>query len=180
MIQGATTLRLRPYAPDDESAARRAHEQSLEEGAHFLLDWEPTMSWSQFLQGVDEQPLGLNPSEYRVRGTQLAAVVDDVLVGRASVRFELNEFFASRGGHIGYVVLAPYRRRGYATQILRLALGVAHENGVASALLVCDDDNVASANVIERCGGVLESVESSGEGGERWRRYWIETSSPTR
>ena len=178
MDDDAATLRLRPYEPDDETVAVRAHEQSLEEGSHFLLDWAPDMSWPQFLRGVAEQPLGLDPSEYRVRGTQLAADVDGVLVGRASVRFELNDFFASRGGHIGYVVLAPFRRRGYATQILRRALGVAHENGVSSALLICDDDNVASATVIERCGGVLESVESSVEGDGRWRRYWIETLAP--
>jgi predicted acetyltransferase len=42
---------------------------------------------------------------------------------------------------------------------------------------VCDDDNVASAKVIERCGGVLESViddgEGDGEGEGRLRRYWI-------
>src|SRR5471032_1597877 len=96
-------LRLRPYTADDEPTARRADEIVAAEGSMFLLGMEPEMTWAQFLDSVEEQRLGINPSQYRVRGLQLAASVDGELVGRASVRFELNEFFASEGGHIGYV-----------------------------------------------------------------------------
>jgi predicted acetyltransferase len=35
-------------------------------------------------------------------------------------------------------------------------------------LVTCDDDNVASARVIERNGGVLEDVRNGK------RRYWVE------
>ena len=35
-----------------------------------------------------------------------------------------------------------------------------------------DDANVASAIVIERCGGVLESIKRDSEG-YLFRRYWI-------
>jgi predicted acetyltransferase len=38
---------------------------------------------------------------------------------------------------------------------------------------VCDDDNVASVRVIERCGGILESVVTPEEGARPIRRYWI-------
>jgi predicted acetyltransferase len=37
-----------------------------------------------------------------------------------------------------------------------------------------EDDNVASASVIERCGGVLEAVVSAGDGDVPFRRYWID------
>jgi len=86
----------------------------------------------------------------------------------------LNDFLAAVGGHIGYGVRPAFRRRGYATEILRRAVAIAHDEGVGRILVVCDDDNVGSARVIESCAGVLESVVTPEEGGAPLRRYWID------
>ena len=166
-------LRLRPYRVDDEAAARRAEEIAEAEGSMFLLEMQPDMTWAQFLANVEEQRLGLNPSKYRVRGLELAAIVDGGLVGRASVRFELNEFFATEGGHIGYVVLPEFRRRGYAKEILRQSLVIARAGGVDPVLMYCSDSNVGSYRTIERCGGVLDEVIANDAGVPSWRRYWV-------
>ena len=166
-------LRLRPYTLGDESAARRADDIAEADGSMFLLGMEPDMSWAAFLDSVETQRLGLFPSTYRVRGVQLAATVDGQLVGRASIRFELNEFFATEGGHIGYVVLPEFRRRGYATEILRQALVIARAGGVDRVLMYCLDNNVGSIAAIERCGGVLDEVVANDQGEPSWRRYWI-------
>jgi predicted acetyltransferase len=42
--------------------------------------------------------------------------------------------------------------------------------------MTCDDGNLASARVIERCGGVIESVTTRTEDDRviPFRRYWIE------
>jgi predicted acetyltransferase len=169
------TLRLRPYEEGDEAAAVSIHDSMLSDSFHFLLDWEPLKSWPAFLRSNEEQRQGLNPSTYRVRGVQLGAFVDGELVGRASLRFELNEFFAERGGHVGYGVAPAQRRKGFATEILRQSLIVLRAEGVERVLVTCGSDNVASARTIEKNGGIYEATVPpvSGDPVET-RRYWIE------
>jgi predicted acetyltransferase len=149
----------------------------LAEDFYFLLFWEPTMSWSAFLASVNELQQGIIPptAPHRVRSDQLAAVVDGEIVGRVSVRFELNEYLSERGGHVGYGVAPAHRARGYATEILRQAVARLRAEGVARVLVTCDDNNMASARVFEKNGGVLESISPPREGDDKFvRRYWIE------
>jgi predicted acetyltransferase len=68
-------------------------------------------------------------------------------------------------------VIPAERRKGYATEILRQGLAVARSLGAEHILLTCDVANVASARVIEACGGEFESVVE-GDGGPK-HRYWI-------
>ena len=65
-----------------------------------------------------------------------------------------------------------FRRRGYATRILERSLVLAADLGLENELVTCDDGDVGSARVIERCGGVLEDVDLQ-EGEVATRRYWI-------
>lgn len=94
-------------------------------------------------------------------------------MGRISLRHVLNEFLAHEGGHIGFAVRPAYRRRGYAMAILRQVLVIARSLGIERVLLTCDRENLGSATVIQRCGGVLETVVD-GQAGNRVCRYWID------
>jgi len=109
-----------------------------------------------------------------VPATFLVAEVDGQVIGRVSIRHHLNPYLADVAGHIGVGVRPGFRRRGYATAILRQSLSVAAATGLARVLVTCDADNVGSAKVIEQCDGVLGNVVPGRDGSEPRRRYWVE------
>jgi predicted acetyltransferase len=166
---------LRPLTVADEAVARTAHAELAADDFPFLLE-DVTLPWPTYVARLGEiaRRVGLAPD--RVPATFLVAEVDGEIVGRTSIRHELNDFLADFGGHIGYGVRPAYRRRGYATEILRQSLDIARSAGIDSALVICDDDNAGSAGTVERCGGVLERVADGPEGHSPIRRYWIRTS----
>jgi predicted acetyltransferase len=166
-------IRLRPFRLDDEAAALAAHADVKElDRFPFLLGYTEGDRWADFISYWEAMRRGERVPERSVPATLLAATVEDELVGRVSVRHELNDWLAAYGGHIGYAVVPWQRRRGYATKMLRQGLVVARSLGIDEALLMCDENNIGSARVIERCGGEFDSVILA-QDGSRLRRYWI-------
>jgi predicted acetyltransferase len=172
-------LLLRPPGPRDEAACVAAHREFVAEAGSpdaafpFLLFWTPDVAWPDYLGLLHGLRAGSAVPEGLVRSSFLLAEDGGELVGRVSLRFELNERLAAEGGHIGYGVRPAFRRRGYATEILRQGLALLRAADVAPVLVVCNDDNAGSATVIERGRGVLESVVTPDDGGPPFRRYWI-------
>ena len=108
-----------------------------------------------------------------VPATTYFAFAGDKLVGTIQVRHKLNDYLLKYGGHIGYGVVPSERRKGYATEMLRMALKKCKALGIEKALVTCDKDNVASAGTILKNDGVLEN-EVSDDTGRMMQRYWIE------
>ncbi|WP_066186054.1 GNAT family N-acetyltransferase [Gracilibacillus timonensis] len=99
---------------------------------------------------------------------------DQQLLGISNLRFELSTVFLQQyAGHIGYSIKPTERGQGYGTKILELTLKEAQKKAIAEVLLICGDDNISSAKVIEANNGKLEKKVWD-EVDEEWiRRYWI-------
>lgn len=162
------TVILRRPTPDDESAVRALHRQLATEGFDFLL---ARGTWAQVLNTIGAEAQGRNLPADRVPANFLLAVVNDTIVGRVSIRHELNDHLLNVGGHIGYAVAEAHRGRGYATQLLQQSVERLAQRGVERVLVCCAVENLASARVIEKCGGVLEDARTRGD--ETMLRYWI-------
>ena len=102
-------------------------------------------------------------------------VEDGTVLGGIAVGHQLNEFRLHARGQVGYGVRPSARGRGVATWALGEMLSVVREVGLMRVLVVCSEDNIASARVIERCGGVLEDVRLTDLGTAR--RYWIDLNA---
>ncbi|EYT49727.1 GNAT family N-acetyltransferase [Brachybacterium muris] len=167
------TPQLRAPRPEDEAALRRLHAQFQQEAFDFLLaDGD---HWDSILAEIDRQSRGVDLPPGRVRAEFLVAEAGGVIVGRTSIRYALTDFLREVGGHVGYAVAPEFRRRGHATEILRLSVERLAGAGVDRVLVTCDDTNLGSIRTIERCGGVLEDVRDVG-GSVPKRRYWIEAA----
>jgi predicted acetyltransferase len=168
-------MKLRPLSLADEAQALLAHSELAKDNFEFLLGYTGGMPWHEYLEILKNESTGTNLKEGRVPATFLIAESDGNLIGRTSIRHELNDFLFNFGGHIGYGVRPSYRRQGFATEVLRQSLAYARELGITEVLVTCLDNNEGSKRVIESHGGLLENkVEFEGA---LWRRYWITSGS---
>ena len=103
----------------------------------------------------------------------LLDVERNILIGAVNIRHCLNDYLLKYGGHIGDGVRPSERRKGYATEMIRLALMECRKLGINRVLFVCDKTNIGSAKSILKNGGVLEN-EFVDENGKIKQRYWIE------
>jgi predicted acetyltransferase len=101
------------------------------------------------------------------------AVAGDTLVGAIRLRRQLTAALERYGGHIGYDVRPALRGRGCATRMLALCLLQARRYGLAHVLITCDEDNGASARVMEKNGAVLVEGYFHEPTGKQIRRYRI-------
>ena len=116
----------------------------------------------------DTVPKGLVPSSTYLGVREK----DNYIVGMIDIRHYLNEYLTQVGGHIGYGVRKTQRNKGYAKQMLKLALEKCKELKIKKVLITCDEDNIASEKVILSANAKLEDIRNVD--GENKKRFWID------
>jgi predicted acetyltransferase len=136
--------------------------------------WKPGMGFQEMLTRLRNDAAGIDLPSGFVPHSMLYGFVDGNIIGRVSIRHTLNERLKNRGGHIGYAVAKKYRKKGYATEMVRQAILFCKRLGLKSIMVTCADDNVPSWKIIEHFGGRLQDRVWDDEDNEMIRRYWID------
>lgn len=148
--------------------------RAVGESGRYGTDAVTSETFAAYVRRVKAEARGEGVPEGYVPSTQYWLMVGDRIVGGCGIRHRLTEGLTDFGGHIGYTVRPSDRRKGYGTLMLRLALVKARELGIIRVRLTCDSTNVASARVIEKNGGVLDTESYSPGRRSVSKRYWID------
>ncbi len=133
-------------------------------------------SAEQWLAGVRSYMDPATVPEGKVQATQFLSVrkADDTLVGMIQVRHTLNDYLRNFAGHIGYSVRPGERRKGYATEQLRLVLPWCKGLGLDRVLISCHPNNEGSRKTILKNGGTYERTSYDPERDRELELYWID------
>lgn len=143
-------------------------------GSNNLASFEKVCDWLTYLSLNEEWDT--LPNRDFVPSIQYILVnqMDKKILGMSNLRLELSDYLLKVGGHIGYSVTPSEQSKGYGKLLLKEVLAKSKELNINKILMTCDDDNIASAKVIESQGGVLENKIFEETIQKKIRRYWIE------
>lgn len=96
------------------------------------------------------------------------------IIGESRLRHWLVPSLEHWGGHIGYMIRPLQRGKGYGTKMLNLTLEQARSIGLNRVLLTCNQDNHASAHVIQKNNGKFASEGLLESNNKVIHRYWID------
>ena len=147
------------------------------DGGGSLIRYDDTAEWLKRVELISREE---TVPEGHVAATQYIYVREDdgKVVGVIQIRHSLaTEEIAKYSGHIGYSVAPSERLKGYASQMLALALKKCREFGIHRVLICCVKGNEGSRRTILKNGGVYESTVYQAERDRYLERYWVDLSA---
>jgi predicted acetyltransferase len=136
----------------------------------FAAQWHTPQGFERFLAHLrQEGDTSAPPPPNWVHSSTYWWADGPEYLGSIRIRHALTPQLRESGGHIGYDIAPRVRRRGHGTAMLRAALPIAAQLGLAEVLITCDADNVGSRRIIEANGGVPEDERAS------TLRFWVPT-----
>ena len=129
---------------------------------------QKNVSYEEWLEWIEEDKNTIQDLYFLTK--------DNHIIGAISIRFKRTLQDVGTDGHTGYGIRPSERRKGYATEMIRLSLIECRKLGISKVLMVCDKSNIASAKSIIKNGGILEN-EFLDEDGEVQQRFWIKLES---
>ena len=142
------------------------------DGTGALRRIENPQEWIEYsnkLKNLGTVPEGLVPATQYI----FVREEDHKIVGMLQIRHYFNDYLEKFGGHIGYSVAPSERHKGYATQMLGLALPECKKLGMNKVLITCIQGNEGSKGTILNNGGVYESTVYEPNDDLYLERYWI-------
>ena len=130
-------------------------------------------NFNEYVGNLYKYSKGIDLSVGEVITSTFWLIDNNEVVGVVRVRHQ----DVDTAGHIGYDISPCYRKKGYGTQILKLALAEAEKIGIKEAIVTCNIDNISSKKIIEKNNGKLLGTIFDEEENEYLYRYSIPTSN---
>ena len=81
---------------------------------------------------------------------------DSRLIGMIDIRHYLNDYLLNVGGHIGYIVRASERYKGYATEMVEALIEFSENNGAKIITAQVAQENLGSNRLLNKLGFYVE------------------------
>ncbi len=142
--------------------------------APWFLDYPAATieEFAKYVKHLDDCSYGRLEERYCSTTSYFAVDENDRLVGAGSLRHYLTVEGYNTWGHVGYGIRPSERRKGYATQVLKLLLEEAKKKGIRRVRTGAYASNIGSCRTIEKCGFTFfEEIPSPYDEGEVIRKY---------
>lgn len=134
-----------------------------------------TADLARYIKAAEDMASGLGLLPGMVPQSSFWLVRNGTTIVAASwLRHRITPTLGIEGGHVGYTVRPQFRRHGYGTLACALTLDRARQLDIERALITCDTDNLPSARIIRKNGGVFSGEGKSPRTRKPVSRYWVE------
>jgi len=159
----------------------KAHKYNYEK---LIIEWakyediNETSPWALFYGDnfeeflIEIEKIKISPPNWFVKSSLFLLIYNGDIIWAIDIRHNLNHHFLKEyWGHIWYWIRPKYRRKWYATKMLKLWLIEAQKIWIKKVLLTPKITNIASNKIIQKNWWIFERKTND------WKmnRYWINT-----